>query len=187
MTSDPQTTHPLRTRVEWPTVALSLAIYTTWILTTLYHARIGLALTILVGAWTTAWHNSLQHEIIHGHPTRWRRLNTLLAVAPLSLWLPFESYRQSHLAHHNGDLHVTERLHLVGPDTLRDDLVISAPHVLTAPWKTTRTFYRQRGRKFEIVEGECRQGDFQAQTDKDGNAVFVLQSQDDGNVIPGAK
>ena len=87
----------------------------------------------------------------------------------------------------NGDLHVTERLHLVGPDTLHDDLVIAAPHVLTAPWKTTRTFSRQRGRKFEIVEGECRQGDFIQQTDKDGNAVFVLQSQDEGNVVPAGK
>jgi fatty acid desaturase len=32
-------------------------------------------------------------------------LNTLLALPPLSLWLPFEAYRQSHLAHHE-----TERL-----------------------------------------------------------------------------
>jgi len=87
----------------------------------------------------------------------------------------------------NGDLHVTERLHLVGPDTLHDDLEITAPHVLTAPWKTTRTFSRERGRKFEIVEGECRQGDFTEQTDKDGNAVYVMQSQDEGNVVPTGK
>ena len=46
---------------------------------------------------------SLQHELIHGHPTRSRRINTALGFPPLSLWLPFACYRTSHLAHHAGD------------------------------------------------------------------------------------
>jgi fatty acid desaturase len=45
-------------------------------------------------------HSSLQHEIVHGHPTRWYRVNWMLGMLPLSLWLPFERYRQTHLAHH---------------------------------------------------------------------------------------
>jgi len=87
----------------------------------------------------------------------------------------------------NGDLHVIERLHLAGPDTLDDDLEIFAPHVLTAPWKTTRIYHRRRARLDDIVEGECLQGNFAERTDKNGNAVFAPQSQDNGNVVPGGK
>lgn len=87
----------------------------------------------------------------------------------------------------NGDLHVIERLRLVGPNTLHDDLEIIAPHVLTAPWKTTRIFYRQRARNYEIVEGECLQGAFGPGVDKDGNAIFVPLKQDNGNIIPDGK
>jgi hypothetical protein len=84
----------------------------------------------------------------------------------------------------NGDLHVIERLHLAGPDTLHDDLEIGAPHVLSRPWKTTRIYYRQRARKYEIAEGECLQGMFTNGTDKDGNAVFVPVPQENGNPKP---
>jgi hypothetical protein len=70
----------------------------------------------------------------------------------------------------NGDLHVTERIHLAGPDVLHDDLVITAPHILTGPWKTTRAFRRDHG---DIVEGVCLQGAFAERKDRDGNAVFV--------------
>ncbi|HEV2099716.1 MAG TPA: fatty acid desaturase [Stellaceae bacterium] len=47
-----------------------------------------------------AWHNSLQHETIHGHPTRSKRVNAALGATPLALWLPYELYRVSHLRHH---------------------------------------------------------------------------------------
>jgi fatty acid desaturase len=58
-----------------------------------------------LGGWLIAWQGSLQHETIHGHPTRWPLLNRAIGFAPLSLWLPYEAYRRSHLAHH-----ATERL-----------------------------------------------------------------------------
>jgi hypothetical protein len=86
----------------------------------------------------------------------------------------------------NGDVHVVERIHLTGPDVLADDLTITAPHVLTAPWKTTRLFKRQRGQTAEIVEGVCRQGDFSEARDGDGDAVFVPLRQKDGNALPAA-
>ncbi len=73
----------------------------------------------------------------------------------------------------NGDMHITERIHLSAPDVLADELTITAPHVLTTPYKTTRYFKRQRGEKADIIEGVCRQGDFAESTDKAGNAVFV--------------
>ena len=45
-------------------------------------------------------HGSLQHEILHGHPTRIGWLNDLLGWAPLSLWIPYSRYRDSHRLHH---------------------------------------------------------------------------------------
>jgi len=42
----------------------------------------------------------------------------------------------------NGNMEVLECIHLIGPDTLADDLEITAPAVLTGPWKTSRFFYR---------------------------------------------
>jgi hypothetical protein len=84
----------------------------------------------------------------------------------------------------NGDLHVIEHLHLAGPDTLHDDLEIIAPHVLTRPWKTTRIYYRQRARKYEILEGVCLEGSFTPGTDKNGNAIFVPVPQVNGNPKP---
>ena len=85
----------------------------------------------------------------------------------------------------NGSMHIVEHLHLAGPDTLNDDLEITAPEVLLRPWKTTRIFQRHRARKFDIVEGVCRQGDFRAEKDAQGNAVMVpAHTTQDGNVLP---
>jgi hypothetical protein len=84
----------------------------------------------------------------------------------------------------NGELHVIERIHLGGPDTLHDDLEIIAPRVLTAPWKTTRIYYRQRARKYDIVEGVCLQGGMAATTDEHGNSIYVPIPQEEGNPVP---
>jgi hypothetical protein len=79
----------------------------------------------------------------------------------------------------NGDLHIVERIHLVGPNTLHDELEITAPHMLTRPWKTTRIFYRQRQRKFDIVEGICLEASFTEAKDNHGNAIFVPVPHDE--------
>jgi len=85
----------------------------------------------------------------------------------------------------DGDLHIIEHIHLVAPDILRDDLEIMAPHLLKAPWKTQRLYFRQRARKYDIVEGVCLQGNFSEGQDAAGNAVFVPAPQtDDGNLTP---
>lgn len=80
----------------------------------------------------------------------------------------------------NGDMHIVERIHLTSPDTLQDDLEITAPHVLTATWKTSRIFFRQRARKYEIVEGVCLQGGLTPDVDKNGNAIFVASPAVEG-------
>jgi hypothetical protein len=73
----------------------------------------------------------------------------------------------------NGDMHVIERIHLADKDILHDDLEIIAPKLLTGPWKTTRIFFRQRARKFDIVEGVCATGDLAERTDAEGDSIFV--------------
>src|SRR5437870_463751 len=85
----------------------------------------------------------------------------------------------------NGDMRIIERIHLADKDVLHVDLEIIAPKILTKPWKTTRTFFRQRARKFDIVEGVCLEGYFGPGTDKDGNAIFVpVQHDVGGNRVP---
>jgi fatty acid desaturase len=49
---------------------------------------------------------SLQHELLHGHPTRSPFVNALLGFAPLAVWFPYGIYRDSHLQHHD-DPHLT--------------------------------------------------------------------------------
>jgi hypothetical protein len=73
----------------------------------------------------------------------------------------------------NGDMHVIERIHLADKDVMHVDLEIIAPKILTRPWKTTRIFFRQRARKFDIVEGVCETGDLAERINADGDHVFV--------------
>ena len=88
----------------------------------------------------------------------------------------------------DGDMRVVEHIHLTGPDTLADDLEITAPKVLSGPWKTTRLWRRLRGEKYEIAEGECVQGLVKPAKDKAGHDVFVLvPPAADGSVVPVSK
>ena len=85
---------------ERETLLLAAAIYTGWLGVTYFHRWIPTPLLVLLGGWILAWHGSLQHETIHGHPTRSRTINTLIGAPPLSLWLPYARYRETHVAHH---------------------------------------------------------------------------------------
>jgi hypothetical protein len=86
---------------------------------------------------------------------------------------------------HNGDIRIIERIHLAGPDELHDELEIIAPGVLTEPWRTTRSYFRQRARQYDIVEAVCLHGSFLEETDANGNAVFVpVTLPQDGTPAP---
>lgn len=89
--------------VEWPTVGLAIAIYGGWLAATWFWRDIPTVVLPAVGGWLIAWHSALQHEVMHGHPTRVRAFNTALGWPPLSLWLPFAVYRKSHLRHHRDE------------------------------------------------------------------------------------
>lgn len=97
----------LAERVEWPTVILAGSIYAAWA-AAMAAAGLGLApiwVWAPVVAWCVAWQTSLQHEVIHGHPTPSAGLNRWIAGPPLTLWLSYSRYRALHLRHH-----VDERL-----------------------------------------------------------------------------
>jgi fatty acid desaturase len=74
--------------IELPTIGLAAFIYGGWAGLTFFHAHLPIAVVALLGAWLIAWHSSLQHELLHGHPTRWPRVNHGIGFVPLSLWLP---------------------------------------------------------------------------------------------------
>ncbi len=87
-------------RWEWPTLAVAAAIYATFTALTLGHAALPWWLLLVAGGYVTAWHGSLQHEVVHGHPTPSAAFNELLVLPSLWLWLPFRIYRESHRRHH---------------------------------------------------------------------------------------
>ncbi|MGU7814783.1 fatty acid desaturase [Burkholderia sp. AW49-1] len=92
-------------RTEWPTWLLVVAIYGGWlaVLLLVRAERLSLAAAtpplILLGA----WHMSLQHELLHGHPTRSAFVNRLLGYPPLTIWYPYTLYRDTHLDHHRDE------------------------------------------------------------------------------------
>ncbi len=87
-------------RWEWPTLAVAGTVYLAFGALTLNHDTLPWWLLMLAGGYLTAWHGSLQHEVVHGHPTPSSALNELLVFPSLWLWLPFRLYRQSHMKHH---------------------------------------------------------------------------------------
>lgn len=89
--------------VEWPTMAVTTAIYTGYGVLTLHYHALPWWLVLLAGGFLLAWHGSLQHEVVHGHPTRWRWLNRALVFPSLWLWMPLEVYADTHLRHHRED------------------------------------------------------------------------------------
>ena len=106
MNSDRATTidgRPARSVVELPTLLLILGTYAGWIIVTKAYGHWPLAIVAPLVTVLLTLHSSLQHEIVHGHPTRWPAINRLFAIVPLSLWLPYARYRQTHLVHHRDE------------------------------------------------------------------------------------
>jgi len=97
------------TRLELPTLAVALSIFSGYFAVTWFYVDLPLWFSAPAIAVLLAWYGSLQHETIHNHPTPYRRLNALIASLPLSLWLPYGIYRDTHLLHHqNRGRHLTD-------------------------------------------------------------------------------
>lgn len=93
-------------RLELPTWLLMVAVYGGWFAGVFFWNDLGPWLGTPVLIWFTAWYMSLQHELIHGHPTRKPWLNQLFGTLPLAVWYPYGVYRDTHLQHHRNE-HLT--------------------------------------------------------------------------------
>jgi fatty acid desaturase len=90
-------------RTEWPTWTLLIGVYIAWPTLLLLSPRLGTwPTTTLMIPLTVLW-MSLQHELLHGHPTRHLWLNKLLGYAPFAVWYPYTLYRDTHLQHHRDE------------------------------------------------------------------------------------
>ena len=90
-------------RGEWPTWLLWLGVQLAWLGVLASSHWLGLwPSTLLLIPLVTLW-MSVQHELLHGHPTRFTRLNKVMGYAPYALWYPYTLYRDSHLAHHRDE------------------------------------------------------------------------------------
>ena len=85
---------------EWRTVLLAGAVYGGFVLVVATHGHTPWWLTVPMLALVLAWHGSLQHEVLHGHPFRSQRANNALGSVPLGLRLAYPVYRRYHLDHH---------------------------------------------------------------------------------------
>jgi fatty acid desaturase len=89
--------------VEWPTIALAGFCYLAWFSLGYFLYSSMPLLALLLMAFTVALHSSLQHEVLHGHPTRQALMNEALVFLPLGLFYPFRRFKVLHLTHHNDE------------------------------------------------------------------------------------
>lgn len=92
--------------IEWPTIGLVFIVYAVIGTLVWFHDSIPWWIILPVGSYFAALHVSLQHEVLHGHPTNKRWLNEAMIFITPHFWLPYQRYRQTHLQHHD-DEHLT--------------------------------------------------------------------------------
>ncbi|WP_170586960.1 fatty acid desaturase [Ruegeria arenilitoris] len=92
---------------EWPTFALIFACYVLWLIAIFGIAAWSLWLAVPMMGVVAALHSSLTHEALHGHPFRAKWLNEALMALPLTLFIPYNRFRDLHLAHHQ-DANLTD-------------------------------------------------------------------------------
>lgn len=93
--------------LEWPTLGLILACYGLWLGTGLGLTSVSYSLSLALMAILAAFHSSLSHEAVHGHPSQTGWFNEALVFLPLSLFYPYRRYAATHRQHHR-DAHITD-------------------------------------------------------------------------------
>lgn len=121
---------------EWQTWLVTVAVYGGWLAALRYREALTLLPATIILILCCVWFMSLQHEFLHGHPTRHAWLNKLLGYAPLAVWFPYTLYRDTHLRHHHD-----ENLTYPGLDPESHYI---APEVWQKSGRATRAFYRAR-------------------------------------------
>lgn len=93
---------------EWQTVLAVVGCYGLWAGSTASFQPVSAfagplvagMILLVVTSLATAFHTSIQHEVVHGHPTPWPLVNETLIFPSLILVYPYRRYRDLHLAHH---------------------------------------------------------------------------------------
>ncbi|WP_322866492.1 fatty acid desaturase [Aquicoccus sp. G2-2] len=91
-------------RIEWPTLGLLILTYGLWAIATTWAAAFWLPLGMVLVTLSATQHSSLSHEALHGHPTRLKWLNEMLVFPPLTLAIPYQRFRDTHIAHHHDEI-----------------------------------------------------------------------------------
>lgn len=103
----------MKSCLNWRTLCVASIIIGSFLAWTLSFSSLPLWLAAPIGSVLLTWYGSLQHETIHGHPTRSRTVNSAIGGLPLSLWVPYSIYRLTHIQHHR---HAGQRLTEVDHD-----------------------------------------------------------------------
>jgi fatty acid desaturase len=86
---------------EWPTILLLVVTYAVWGIGTTWASTLWLPLGIVLTGVAVAQFSSLQHEVLHGHPFAHQGLNEALVFPGLTIVVPYQRFRDTHLAHHH--------------------------------------------------------------------------------------
>jgi len=102
--SDSSTSRVLKEAGEWRTLAVVIAVYGLTVLTVVRYDVLTPWLAVPMLAVLGAWHLSMQHEVLHGHPFKSQFLNDFVGGIPVTLWIPYLAFKKDHHEHHLSDL-----------------------------------------------------------------------------------
>ncbi|RNC91389.1 fatty acid desaturase [Oceaniradius stylonematis] len=89
--------------IEWPTMVMMALCYGVWLAAGFWLFPVVPVLALALMAVAAGFHTSLQHEVLHGHPTRSAAVNELLVGLPLAVAFPFRRFKALHLRHHRDE------------------------------------------------------------------------------------
>ena len=102
--NDSSTSGVLKEVGEWRTLAVIVAVYGLTVLTVVRYSVLTPWLAVPILAVLGAWHLSMQHEVLHGHPFKSQFLNDAIGGIPVTLWIPYLAFKKDHHEHHLSDL-----------------------------------------------------------------------------------
>ena len=102
--TDSSTTGVLHEAGEWKTLGVIVAVYGLTVLTVVRYDVLTVWLAVPLLAVLGAWHLSMQHEVLHGHPFKNQFLNDAIGSIPVTLWIPYLAFKKDHHEHHKSDL-----------------------------------------------------------------------------------
>ena len=89
---------------EWKTLGVIVAVYGLTVLTVVRYDVLTAWLAVPLLAVLGAWHLSMQHEVLHGHPFKSQFINDAIGSIPVTLWMPYFAFKKDHHEHHKSDL-----------------------------------------------------------------------------------